>query len=82
MDVLKSLMAGATVAMMTSCLLENGIDRLTGIESELRQWMEEHEYESTDQMRGSMSRRSVPDPRIYERANYMRVLGSYAVRTR
>jgi hypothetical protein len=33
-------------------------------------------------MRGSMSRRSVPDPRIYERANYMRVLGSYAVRTR
>jgi dihydroorotate dehydrogenase (fumarate) len=81
-EVLKSLMAGATVAMMTSCLLENGIGRITEIESALLQWMEEHEYESTDQMRGSMSRRSVPDPRTYERANYMRVLGSYAVRTR
>jgi dihydroorotate dehydrogenase (fumarate) len=80
-EVLKSLMAGAAVAMMTSCLLHHGVERVTQIEADLLRWMEEHEYESTDQMRGSMSRRSAPDPRSYERANYMRVLGSYAVRS-
>jgi dihydroorotate dehydrogenase (fumarate) len=46
----------------------------------LRRWMEEHEYESIRQMQGSMARRNVSDPAAFERANYMRVLSSYAMK--
>lgn len=81
MDVLKSMMAGATVAMMTSALLTKGIPWIFNVEQDLIRWMEEHEYEGVDQMRGSMSYRSVPDKSVFERANYMRVLSSYALRS-
>ena len=57
MDVLKSMMAGARVAMMTSALLRNGIGHLATVQAELLKWMEEHEYESIHQMQGSMSQR-------------------------
>jgi dihydroorotate dehydrogenase (fumarate) len=80
-DVLKSVMAGARVAMMTSALLQNGVEHLDTVQSEIIQWMEDHEYESINQMRGSMSQRNVPDPEAYERANYMRVLSSYTLRS-
>jgi dihydroorotate dehydrogenase (fumarate) len=79
-DVLKSMMVGARVAMMTSALLENGVGRIREVLRQVREWMEEHEYESIRQMQGSMSRRSVPDPVTYERANYMKVLSSYSIR--
>jgi dihydroorotate dehydrogenase (fumarate) len=80
-DVLKSVMAGARVAMMTSALLQNGVEHLDTVRAGIVQWMEEHEYESINQMCGSMSQRNVPDPAAYERANYMRVLSSYTLRT-
>jgi dihydroorotate dehydrogenase (fumarate) len=80
-DVLKAMMAGARVAMMTSALLKNGIDHLAAIRSQLQAWMEAHEYESIHQMQGSMSYRSVREPAAFERANYMKVLSSYALRT-
>jgi dihydroorotate dehydrogenase (fumarate) len=80
-DVLKSVMAGASVDMMTSALLQNGVSHLDTVLSGIQQWMEEHEYQSIDQMRGSMSQRNVPNPAMYERANYMRVLSSYALRS-
>jgi dihydroorotate dehydrogenase (fumarate) len=79
-DVIKSVMAGARVAMMTSALLQKGIPHATTVLADLRRWMEEHEYESIGQMCGSMSRRSVPDPAAFERGNYMRVLSSYTLR--
>jgi dihydroorotate dehydrogenase (fumarate) len=81
LDVLKAMMAGARVAMMTSALLKHGIDHLAAVQKELVTWMEEHEYESIRQMQGSMSYRSVAEPAAFERANYMRVLRSYALRT-
>ncbi len=77
-DVLKSMMVGAQVAMMTSALLENGIDHIGVVLRDLSDWMQEHEYVSIRQMQGSMSRAAVPDPTAFERANYMRVLSSYA----
>lgn len=80
-DVLKAMMAGARVAMMTSALLRNGIGHLARVREDVIDWMEEHEYESVRQMQGSLALRSVPDPAAFERANYMRVLGSYALRT-
>lgn len=76
-DVLKGLMAGANVAMMTSELLRNGPKRINSIVAELEQWLIEHEYESVAQMRGSMSQQNVAQPDAFERANYMKVLQSW-----
>jgi len=79
-DVLKSMMAGARVAMTTSALLKHGIGRLRTMREEVAGWMEEHGYESVREMQGSMSFRSVPDASAFARANYLRVLRSYALR--
>jgi dihydroorotate dehydrogenase (fumarate) len=76
-DVLKAVMAGASVAMTTSALLEYGIGRLTHILTDLQAWMEEHEYESVTSMKGSMSQRAVAEPATFERANYMKVLNAF-----
>ena len=81
LDVLKAMMVGARVAMMTSALLKNGIGHLARVRADLLTWMEEHEYESIRQMQGSMSHRSVRDPAAFERGNYMKVLSSYVLRT-
>jgi len=78
-DVIKSMMAGARVAMMTSALLQNGIDYLRFVQTEIREWLDKHEYESIEQMQGSMSHQAVPHPSRYERANYVKVLSSYAL---
>jgi dihydroorotate dehydrogenase (fumarate) len=78
--VLKSIMAGAQVAMTTSALLAKGIAHLTTIQNDLIRWMEQHEYESIRQMRGSLSRRAVPDPSAFERGNYIKTLSSYTLR--
>ena len=82
LDVLKSMMAGAKVAMMTSALLRQGIDYAARVEEDLIEWMESHEYHSIRQMQGSMSARSVADPAAFQRANYMKVLSSYDLRSR
>jgi dihydroorotate dehydrogenase (fumarate) len=79
-DALKAMMAGANVAMMTSALLRRGIPHLAAVRRDLVAWMEEHEYDSIRQMRGSLSQRSTANPEAYERANYVSVLSSYAAR--
>jgi dihydroorotate dehydrogenase (fumarate) len=75
-DVVKVLLAGADVAMMTSALLHNGPDHLRSVELRLRDWMDGHGYETIDQLRGQLSQRSVPDPAAFERANYIKTLAS------
>jgi dihydroorotate dehydrogenase (fumarate) len=79
-QVLKAMMAGARVAMMTSALLQHGIPYVARVRADVLKWMEAHEYTSMTQMQGSMSYRSVAEPAAFERANYMQVLSSYAVR--
>ena len=76
-DVLKSMMAGAKVAMMASNLLHNGSQVIPSILNELETWMKEREYVSINQMQGSMSQKSVKEPAAFERANYMKVLNSF-----
>jgi dihydroorotate dehydrogenase (fumarate) len=78
--VVKAMMAGAKVAMMTSALLMLGISHLETLTNELLIWMNEHEYDSIRQMQGSMSRNAAPQPAAFERVNYMKMLGSYSVR--
>jgi dihydroorotate dehydrogenase (fumarate) len=76
-DVVKTMMAGANVAMTTSALLENGIGQASQILMDLQTWMEKYEYESIQQMRGSMSQKNVAEPAAFERANYMKALTSF-----
>jgi dihydroorotate dehydrogenase (fumarate) len=76
-DLIKAMMAGASVAMTASSLLENGIEHAGKILKEAEQWMAVHEYSSVRQMQGSMSQKSVAEPAAFERANYMKALQSY-----
>jgi dihydroorotate dehydrogenase (fumarate) len=78
-DVVKVVLAGANVAMMTSALLRRGVEYLGTVLRELTAWLEEHEYESVQQMCGSMSLRSVANPAAFERGNYLQVLRSHAL---
>lgn len=75
--VIKSLLVGADVAMMTSALLMCGADYVKRVIGGVEQWLEEHDYVSVEQMKGSLSRINCPDPKSYERMNYMRALTSY-----
>jgi dihydroorotate dehydrogenase (fumarate) len=73
-DVVKALLAGATVASTTSALLRHGPAHLTHLRDGLVRWLTENDYLSVSQLRGSMAVGSVPDPDAYERANYVRVI--------
>jgi dihydroorotate dehydrogenase (fumarate) len=73
-DVVKVLLAGADVTMSTSALLRHGAIHLSTLRDGLEHWLDEHEYKSVSELRGSVSRLSVPDPDLYERAQYERVL--------
>lgn len=78
-DALKGLLAGASVTMMTSALLLHGIDHLRTVREGILRWMEAHEYESVTQLRGSLSQRSAPFPAAYERAQYVKIVGTLDV---
>jgi len=77
-DIIKALLAGADVVHLCSVLLHDGAGQLTKIRDELEQWLVEHEYESIDQLKGSVSQQHAIDPSAYERANYVQVLDSYS----
>jgi dihydroorotate dehydrogenase (fumarate) len=76
-DALKGIAAGATVVNMASELLRNGVGRISEILAEMEAWLEEKEYESLDQLRGSLSQQNVTSPAAFERANYVRVIRSF-----
>jgi dihydroorotate dehydrogenase (fumarate) len=79
-DVLKAIMAGASACMVASTLLKYGVSHAEQLLDGVLAWMEEREYESIAQMRGSMSQKAVAEPAAFERANYIRVLSSYEYR--
>jgi dihydroorotate dehydrogenase (fumarate) len=79
-DVLKCMMAGAHVAMMTSALLKYGIEHIGVVLAGMESWMDEHEYVSIRQMRGSMSLVNIENPNAFLRGNYLKTLGSYTWR--
>lgn len=76
-DVVKALMVGADIAMLTSVLLRHGPQQLAAVEAGLRTWLDEREYESVTQLRGSASYATSDDPSAFERANYMKTLRSW-----
>jgi dihydroorotate dehydrogenase (fumarate) len=77
LDVVKSTMAGAHVTQMVSALLRNGPDHLRKVRADLEAWMEENEWSALNEMRGNMSQERIPNPQIYERANYMLMLQTW-----
>ncbi len=74
-DALKLLMVGADVTMLCSALMRHGIAHLRTVEREMVAWMEEHEYTSIAQMKGSLSQSRCADPSAFERAQYLRAVG-------
>lgn len=76
-DIVKALLAGADVTHLCSALLAHGPDHLEVVLNGLSQWLEQHEYQSVQQMKGSVSQRHAIDPSAYERVNYISVLDSY-----
>jgi dihydroorotate dehydrogenase (fumarate) len=80
-DAVQAVMAGAHAVQLVSALLKRGPDYLARVRADTAQWLEEHEYDSLRQMQGSMNLTACPDPRVYERANYMLMLQSWRVGT-
>jgi len=80
LDVIKSVMAGASVAMTASALHLYGVEHIATVLTEVREWMEKNEYASLRQMRGALSRQAVPDSSPFERGNYIKTLSSYTMR--
>jgi dihydroorotate dehydrogenase (fumarate) len=75
-DIVKAIMAGADIAQVCSVLLESGVEKIETLLEGLDVWMTEHEYASIAQMRGVLSHRKTPNPAAFERANYVRLVGS------
>ena len=75
--LLKALLAGADVGMIASVLYQKGIAEVGKILAGMREWMEENEYDSVEQLKGSMSYENCPDPAAFQRGNYMKTLTSY-----
>jgi dihydroorotate dehydrogenase (fumarate) len=78
-DAIKAVMTGASAVQVVSALLTQGPEYVKVLRDGIVKWMEDHEYESLEQMRGSMSLERSPDPAAFERANYMRILQSYRI---
>jgi dihydroorotate dehydrogenase (fumarate) len=78
-DVIKLTMVGAKAVQMFAALHINGIQHISKILKDIESWMTEHEYDSLDMMRGSMSYESVSNPGSFERANYMKILSTFNV---
>jgi dihydroorotate dehydrogenase (fumarate) len=76
-DLVKSVMAGANVAMVASEFVANGVERASEMLAEMENWMAAYDYDSVEKMRGSLSQKNVENPAAFERANYMKALQSY-----
>ena len=77
LDAVKAVMAGADAVQLVSTLLRHGPEQLSTLRRDLAQWLEEHEYDSLAQMKGSMNLQRCPNPAAHERANYMTILQSW-----
>jgi dihydroorotate dehydrogenase (fumarate) len=75
-DVIKMMMVGANITQVFASLHMFGIGHIRSLLNDIEEWMDKHEYESIEQMRGSMSHKSVANPAAFERANYMKALNS------
>jgi len=76
-DIVKALLVGADVTHLCSVLLQKGPEHIAVLKQELAEWLQEHEYESVRQMKGSVSQSCAINPAEFEHCNYMHVIKSY-----
>ncbi len=76
-EAIKMLLAGADVVHMASSLLKKGPSVLCQTLESLTGWLNDREYASVTQMKGSVSQRNVADPGAYARTAYLHVLDSF-----
>jgi dihydroorotate dehydrogenase (fumarate) len=75
-DAIKSIMCGATAVQMVSAVLKHGPEHIKKVRDAMKSWMEEHQYTSVSEMRGSMNLAKCPDATVFERSNYVKILKS------
>jgi len=78
-DIIKALLVGADITHLCSVLLQNGPEHIAVLKQELQYWLEEHEYDSVTQMKGSVSKSCAINPAALEHSNYMHVIKSYSL---
>ena len=78
-DAIKMLMAGADVTMLCSVLIRHGARQVAAIERDMVAWMEEHDYTSVTQLKGSLSQKNCADPSAFERAQYMKAISQFPI---
>jgi dihydroorotate dehydrogenase (fumarate) len=76
----KALLAGADVGMVASAIYQDGLEQVGRILRGLQDWMKEKEYDSVEQLKGSVSQQNCPDPEAFARGNYMKALTSFTGR--
>jgi len=76
-DAFKYLLVGADAVMTTSSLLRHGVGHMRTLVDGLSALLEARQIQSLEEIRGSMSQRSLKDPTQFERANYVRMLQEY-----
>ena len=71
-DIIKAFMACASIVISVPELVRNGIGRAKSLLQEFSNWMELHEYESANTLRGALSQHSISHSSAFERTNYMK----------
>jgi dihydroorotate dehydrogenase (fumarate) len=77
LDAVKSIMCGADAVQMVSAILQKGPEQLRTIKQDLIQWLQQHEYNSLQELKGAMNLAHSPAPKAFERANYVELLKSW-----
>ena len=77
-DVIKGLLAGADITCMCSVLLDKGPEHIGRVLEQITLWMMDKEYESIEQLKGSLSYQNAINPAAFERANYLEILDNYS----
>ncbi len=75
-DLIKQILAGATTVQMVSAIYKNKPAFIKTVLSDLEAWMTKHNYKSLDDFRGKVSYKSVDNPVIFDRVQFMKYFGS------
>lgn len=74
--VIKQILAGAHTVQVCSALYKNGLPYVGTLVEGLSQWMKTRNFNSVEEMRGSMGYKKIGDPASYERAQFMKYFSS------
>ncbi|MFZ5941601.1 MAG: dihydroorotate dehydrogenase-like protein [Bacteroidota bacterium] len=73
-DMVKLLLAGADAVQAVSTFYHNGLKQISKMLEEAEDWMKRKGYNSIGDFRGKLSAKTVNDPFVYKRAQYIELL--------